>query len=91
MCCVGCNGVRLSLAGPDHAVVDAAGRRWVFEQHSYFGPIVLRNDGLPKSRQPGSRSKFWTAWQTWRDAQNKESSDVKDARRDARADANGGG
>jgi len=68
MCCIGCGGFRLSLVGPEHVVVDSDGRQWLFEQHHYFGPIVLRKDGEPKSRQPGSRSKFWPAWQAWNDA-----------------------
>jgi hypothetical protein len=67
MCCVGCGG--LSLGGRDHTIVDAAGRRWKFEAHPVFGPIVLRANGDPKTRQPGSRSAFWGAWEKWRDQQ----------------------
>jgi len=69
MCCVGCNGVSLSIAGSVHVIKDKSSREWYFEQHHYFGPIVLRKDGEPKSRQPGSRSKFWPAYEAWRTSQ----------------------
>jgi hypothetical protein len=65
MCCVGCDGLSLTQGGRDHFVTDAKGRRWTFEQHPWCGPIVLRKDGQPKSRQPGSRSIFWPAYQAW--------------------------
>jgi hypothetical protein len=64
LCCVGC----LSVGGRDHTIVDSKGRRWTFEVHPYCGPIVLRADGNPKARQPGSRSPFWDAWERWRAA-----------------------
>lgn len=65
MCCVGCKGLSLTPGGRVHAIHDAAGRRWIFEQHHYCGPIVLRKDGEPKARQPGSRSPFWPAYEAW--------------------------
>lgn len=69
LCCVQCSGlVSLTLAAPDYTVTDTAGNIWSFEQHPMFGPIVLRKDGGPKARQPGSRSKFWPAWYAWHDA-----------------------
>lgn len=66
MCCVRCTGLSLTTSGPEHTVTDATGRTWRFEQHHYCGPIVLRQDGEPKARQPGSRSPFWPAYEAWR-------------------------
>lgn len=57
---------------PEFTITDYAGRAWRFENHRMFGPVVLRADGQPKSRQPGSRSAFWPAWQKWHDAQPKK-------------------
>lgn len=65
MCCIGCNGLSLSLGGTDHTIVDEAGGSWTFEMHPYCGPMVLRKDGEPKARQPGSRSAFWPAFERW--------------------------
>lgn len=66
MCCIGCNGLSLPIGGNEHVITDQMGRSWRFEQHHYFGPIVLRQDGMPKARQPGSRSPFWPAFEAWR-------------------------
>lgn len=52
----------------EHVVADAAGKVWRFEMHRFCGPIILRADGEPKTMQPGSRSRFWPAYQAWRDA-----------------------
>lgn len=62
MCCLGCAG---AIRG-EHVIEDDKGRRWRFEWHPYFGPAVLRADGQPKARQPGSRSPFWRALDAWR-------------------------
>lgn len=56
------------MGGPDHTVTDNSGRAWTFEQHPWCGPIVLRRDGQPKARQPGSRSRFWPAYEAWQQA-----------------------
>lgn len=69
LCCIGCNGLSLTLGGREHTVRDSAGRLWRFEQHPYCGPIILRNNGNPKSRQPGCRSAFWPAYEVWRASQ----------------------
>lgn len=61
MCCAGCNG-GFTLGGRDHVIDDDKGRKWTFEMHPWCGPIVLRRDGNPKTRQPGSRSPFWAAF-----------------------------
>lgn len=65
-CCLGCARPR-ALAG-DHVVVDERGKRWNFEMHPYCGPIVLRRDGQPAARQPGSRSPFWKPFEQWQKA-----------------------
>lgn len=65
LCCIGCNGLSLSLGGRDHTIVDDAGRSWFFEMHPYCGPMVLRKDGQPKAHQPGGRSPFWPAFDRW--------------------------
>ena len=65
MCCAGCGSGGVPLLGRDHTVTDVDGRQWLFEQRRMFGPIVLRQDGNPRSRQPGSRSRFWPAWEAW--------------------------
>ena len=49
-------------------MTDDAGRRWTFEMHRIFGPLVLRADGQPRERQPGTRSAFWPAFEKWRAA-----------------------
>lgn len=64
LCCIGCNGLSLTLGGRDHTIVDDAGRSWSFEDHRYFGPIVLRKDGEPRAVQPGSQG-FMSAAGTW--------------------------
>lgn len=71
LCCVSCQGLSLTLGGHEHTVRDAGGRAWTFEQHPYCGPIVLRKNGDPKARQPGSRSPFWPAYSAWQKAQAK--------------------
>lgn len=71
LCCVSCQGLSLTRGGREHTVHDASGRSWTFEQHPYCGPIVLRKDGDPKARQPGSRSPFWQAYTAWQRAQAK--------------------
>ncbi|RQO57983.1 hypothetical protein DBR47_14420 [Paucibacter sp. KBW04] len=53
----------------EHTITDARGRTWRFEQHRMFGPLILRADGEPAARQPGSRSTFWAAWEQWREQQ----------------------
>lgn len=58
-------------AAPEHTLTDAHGRVWRFEQHRMFGPLILRADGEPAARQPGSRSAFWPAWKAWRTQQSK--------------------
>lgn len=68
MCCIGCGGLSFSLGGRDHMITDVQGKPWTFENHPHFGPIVLRKDGNPKARQPGSRSRFWPAYEAWRDS-----------------------
>lgn len=65
MCCTSCGAAGLPILGRIHTVTDIDGRAWLFESHRMFGPIVLRKDGQPKSRQPGSRSTFWPAWDAW--------------------------
>lgn len=64
MCCVACSG-GLNLSRRDHVITDDKGRQWTFEMHPWCGPIVLRRDGNPKARQPGSRSPFWGAFNPW--------------------------
>ena len=56
--------VHLNVGGPTH-VVEHAGRVWRFEEHGFFGPLVLRRDGAPVKRQPGVRSPFWAAYAAW--------------------------
>lgn len=48
-----------------HELTDATGRTWRFEWHHFCGPMVLRADGEPRSRQPGERSSFWPALDEW--------------------------
>lgn len=64
-------GLHISWGGPDRTITDAAGKRWKFEDHPRFGPIVLSRSGDPASVQPGSRSAFWPAWTAWRDGGKK--------------------
>jgi hypothetical protein len=57
----------------DWIVLDERGRTWRFEMHPYCGPIVLGARGDPLSRQPGSRSPFWPAFEKWQQAHPRES------------------
>lgn len=57
----------LLTGGPVQKLVDSSGKVWLFEMHSYCGPAVLRRDLELAAAQPGSRSKFWTAFELWRD------------------------
>jgi hypothetical protein len=62
-CCAGCvPGDRV------HTITGADGRSWHFEETFFCGPFLLRKDGEPKARQPGSRSLFWPAYQAWLDS-----------------------
>ena len=45
-----------------HDIADVRGQTWRFEMYRFCGPIVLRQDGQPKERQPGGRSPFWPAF-----------------------------
>lgn len=65
--------MRCSPDSREHAVVDALGRRWLFEMHHFCGPLILRQDGAPRARQPGSRSRFWPAFEAWQAAQRARS------------------
>lgn len=64
--CFRCGALR------DHTVTDARGRVWIFEMHHFCGPMVLRQDGEPCSRQPGSRSPFWPAFEAWQASRRAE-------------------
>lgn len=66
LCCIGCGPFRQNDPRPEHVIHDAAGRSWRFELHHICGPIVLRQDGSPSERQPGSRSQFWRAFDAWK-------------------------
>lgn len=63
LCCAAC-----TEGGQEHVVTDVHGQPWRFEMHHFCGPIVLRKDGQPKERQPGSRSPFWPAFDAWHNA-----------------------
>jgi hypothetical protein len=65
--CLRCTGgVCIMVGGPDRVIVDARGRRWRFEDHPRFGPVIVDRKGDPKSAQPGERSPFWDAYEAWR-------------------------
>lgn len=51
-----------------HRAVDETGREWLFEFHHFCGPMVVGKRGEPLNRQPGTRSPFWKAFETWRAA-----------------------
>jgi hypothetical protein len=57
--------IHISCGGPTRTITDAKGKRWSFEMHSVFGPIVLNANGDPAVRQPGERSPFWHAVTRW--------------------------
>lgn len=63
LCCAAC-----ADGGEEHIITDVHGQPWRFEMHHFCGPIVLRQDGQPKERQPGSRSPFWPAFDAWNNA-----------------------
>ena len=62
--CLTCSA-GLTLDGRDHMVTDARGKVWTFEMHPQYGPIVLKANGDPATLQPGTRSKFWQAFELW--------------------------
>jgi len=58
-------GVRVghvTLAGPE-LTIEAGGKLFTFEWHSYCGPIPLNKRGDPK--ELGERSPFWQAITFW--------------------------
>jgi hypothetical protein len=57
--------IHISYAGPTRHISDAKGKRWTFEMHDYFGPIVLNKSLDPLPTQPGERSPFWHAVTRW--------------------------
>lgn len=59
--------VHISWGGPDRFITDEDGKRWKFEDHPRFGPVILNRRGDEAATQPGSRSKFWPAWLAWND------------------------
>lgn len=46
-------------------IIDANGKEWLFEWHSYCGPWPVRKDGEPFANEPGERSPFWPAVAAW--------------------------
>ena len=57
--------IHISMGGPNHAIFDEAGKRYKFEMHRMFGPILLRSDGEVAARQPGEKSPFWQVVTWW--------------------------
>lgn len=57
ICCTAC-----TEGDQVHDIADVRGQTWRFEMYRFCGPIVLRQDGQPKERQPGGRSPFWPAF-----------------------------
>lgn len=55
--------IHLSLAGPEYRL--SADKIYRFEDHRYFGPIVIGVDGDPLDNQPPARSKFWQHVSAW--------------------------
>ena len=53
----------VTMGGPEYKI-RAGGREFLFELHSYFGPIVLGKRGqeiaIPKEKSP-----FWDAFHWW--------------------------
>ncbi len=61
--CIG--GTHAIVTYPDLYEVTHEGRVWRFEYHEWLGPTVVRKDGEPCAKQPGYRSPFWAAFETW--------------------------
>ena len=64
VCCKRIGGALLMMGGPN-LNIEVDGKRWRFEMHSRFGPMVVNAVGDPIDNQPGPRSKFWTAVTRW--------------------------
>jgi len=55
------------MGGPDRMLIDGTGKKWLFEDHPYCGPVVLGKNGNPLENQPPESSSFWVAVQHWYD------------------------
>ena len=53
------------MGGPDRVILDARGRRWLFEDHPHCGPVVIGKKGDPLENQPPENSPFWEAVDHW--------------------------
>ena len=56
-------GLHICFAPPTQHLTDARGKRWAYEVHAYFGPIVLTGHGDPSKTQPSENSPFWDAFE----------------------------
>lgn len=56
--------INISLGGPDR-ILYINGKKFLFEDHPYCGPIVLGRDGGPLQNQPPESSPFWEAVSYW--------------------------
>jgi hypothetical protein len=57
--------IHISTGGPNRVILDATGKRWMFEMHPFCGPAALDARGEIASKQPGPRSPFWHAVTRW--------------------------
>ena len=56
--------IHISYGGPDR-ILYLNGKKFLFEDHQYCGPIVLGKDGDPLKNQPPESSPFWEAVSYW--------------------------
>ena len=64
VCCKPVGRALIMMGGPD-CIIEIDGKRQCFEMHPMFGPAVQNARGEPADKQPGPRSKFWTAVTLW--------------------------
>lgn len=58
------NIIHISYAGPERILM-VEGKKFLFEDHHYCGPVVLGKNGDPLSVQPSENSPFWSAVSLW--------------------------
>lgn len=72
------NVIHISYGGPDR-VLYIKGKKFLFEDHPYCGPIVLGKNGDPLTNQPPESSPFWDAVSYW----YQQGKQIKEAKPDA--------
>lgn len=53
------------MGGTNRKILDQTGKEWLFEDHPYYGPVVLNGKGDPIKKEPDPKSLFWKCVNQW--------------------------